>query len=304
MKLADHLGIELSRIFIKNDRIRVLDGDLADSDGAYHAADNSDGMFIMGGIAEQNMVSMAAGMASCGLKPWVFSFSAFLCFRAYDQIRVSICQTNLPVVLVGSHAGGCLGRNGKTHQSLNDVCVTASLPNMELWAPVSACEINFMVEEIISQCRPAYIRLPREAAADLKFTPANTVWLTDPHDSVILSYGYSTEIAVKVHKLLRQQGVYVGVLHICKLKPYPVVEISKALEKMKSLFVIEDHYAFGGLASLTQHHLDSIRIKKIFAWPNDWTGGSGSTVDLLNSARLDPSSICRSIIEIIGNDTK
>ncbi|SCY68533.1 transketolase family protein [Desulfoluna spongiiphila] len=299
MKLADYLGMELARRCDVDARIRVIDGDLADSNGAMHVAESKADRFIMGGIAEQNMVSMAAGMAECGLLPWVFSFSAFLCYRAYDQIRVSICQTGLPVVLVGSHAGGCLGRNGKTHQSLNDVCVMASLPNIDIWAPVSAAEIPYMVSEIAEQNRAAYIRLPREAEGGLAFSPGTVVWLTEPSDCVLLSYGYSTEIAMETHGLLADKGIDVGVLHICRLKPYPVEDIYEAIKYARELFIIEDHYSFGGLASLTRHLLDRVRISRVFAWPDGWTGGSGDTISLLEQAGLDPASICESIEEVL-----
>src|SRR5687767_4405253 len=112
MKLADHIGALLPGFAQTHPELVVLDGDLADSDGAIHFARACPERFLMAGIAEQNMVSVAAGMAACGLRPWVFSFAAFLCYRAYDQIRVCLGQTRQPVVLVGSHAGGLSGRNG------------------------------------------------------------------------------------------------------------------------------------------------------------------------------------------------
>ena len=121
LRLADHCGLHLSRLAETDERIRVLDGDLADSDGALHFAERHPDRFLMAGIAEQSMVSVAAGMASCGLRPWVFSFAAFLCYRAYDQVRVSVSQAGQPVTLVGSHSGGLSSRNGKTHAALNDI---------------------------------------------------------------------------------------------------------------------------------------------------------------------------------------
>src|SRR5438132_8273085 len=104
-RLGDHCGQLLAELAGREPRLRVLDGDLADSDGAIHFARRHPERFIMSGIAEQAMVSMAAGMASCGLRPWVFSFAAFLCYRAYDQIRVCLSQSKQAVTVVGSHTG-------------------------------------------------------------------------------------------------------------------------------------------------------------------------------------------------------
>src|SRR5205085_12498689 len=120
-------------------RIWVIDGDLGDSYGVDDLATRNRSIrFIQAGIAEQTMVAVAGGIAACGLRPWVFSFAAFLCCRAYDQIRICVSQTELPVVLIGSHAGGCNGINGKTHSILNDVAIMSTLPNINVWAPADS----------------------------------------------------------------------------------------------------------------------------------------------------------------------
>jgi transketolase C-terminal domain/subunit len=120
-RLGDCCGQELARLADQDDRIWALDGDLGDSDGALHFARRHSRRFVMAGIAEQTMVSLAAGMASCGKRPWVFSFAAFLCYRAYDQIRVCLSQADQPVTLVGSHSGGCTGHNGCSHSTERSV---------------------------------------------------------------------------------------------------------------------------------------------------------------------------------------
>src|SRR4051812_32039274 len=139
VRLGHTVADYVSSLACADDRIWVVDGDLGDSYGLDDAAIRKLGdRFIQAGIAEQTMVGLAAGLAACGLRPFVFSFAAFLCCRAYDQIRVCVSQTELPVVFVGSHAGGCNASNGKTHSIVNDVAIMATLPNVDVWAPADA----------------------------------------------------------------------------------------------------------------------------------------------------------------------
>lgn len=127
-----------------DDRIFVIDGDLADSDGAICFANKRSDRFIMAGIAEQNMVSLAAGLAETGNRPRLFSFASFLCFRGYDQTRICLSQAGQPVALVGSHAGGLGGRNGKSHTALNDLSLMLTLPRLQVWAPADEAEVAYL----------------------------------------------------------------------------------------------------------------------------------------------------------------
>lgn len=176
-QLAKVCGSYLVTKASSNSSIYVLDGDLADSDGAEIFAESLPERFIACGIAEQNMVSVAAGLASLQCRPWVFSFSAFLCYRAYDQIRVGISQTNLPVTLIGSHSGGCGGRNGKTHLALNDIAVMASLPGIHIWAPADSLDTKLAVDTILSKDHPAYIRFPRELTGHIPHGSGVVRWI-------------------------------------------------------------------------------------------------------------------------------
>jgi transketolase len=289
MRLADHCGLALSELAATDARIRVLDGDLADSDGAVHFAERFPDRFLMSGIAEQSMVSVAAGMASCGLRPWVFSFAAFLCYRAYDQIRVTVSQARQPVTLVGSHSGGCSGRNGKTHAAVNDIALMASLPSMQVWAPAGPMEVGFACREILAGNTPAYIRLPRRPLDDLHFEPAAARWIGKPAKIALLSHGLGTHIAVDTRDLLCAEGINAGVLHCARVKPLPKL-VLEALREIETAFVIEDHSTFGGLASLIQQHAPHARVVPI-GWPADWPGQSGDDLELLRLHGLSPAQI-------------
>jgi transketolase len=278
----------------RDERIWVLDGDLADSDGAIHFAERHPDRFIMAGIAEQGMVSMSAGMASCGLRPWVFSFAAFLCYRAYDQIRVGLSQARQPVTLVGSHSGGCSGRNGKTHAAPNDIALMASLPGMQVWAPSDAADAHFAIDAVAGDDRPAYIRLPRSPMEDLGGSPALCRWIGAPSEIAIVSTGFATHLACEVTKMLAALGTRAGVLHCLRVSPLPVEILLEELRGVERIYVIEDHYRFGGLASLLRELELPVPIRA-FGWPDDWSGKSGADRDLLAAQGLAPEQIVAGI---------
>lgn len=282
-------------------RIWVLDGDLADSDGAEHFVAQHPMNFIAGGIAEQNMVSVAAGLAAAANHPWVFSFAAFLCYRAYDQIRIGISQTNLPVTLVGSHAGGCGGRNGKTHLALNDIAVMATLPNIEIWTPADSLDMKFATQSILSAKRPAYLRCPRDPQPDLFKDYTETVrWIGQPSEIAIISYGLSTQWAVRAQQMLAEENIDVGVLHFCKLWPLDKQLLKKHFNNIKVAIVVEDHYPIGGLNSFLHHYNINDLCELIsMAWPINWLGQSGDAESLLSCYGLSADAIVNKLKHII-----
>lgn len=298
LRLADHCGQYLSELATQDSRICALDGDLADSDGAIHFAELHPDRFIMAGIAEQSMVSVAAGMASCGWRPWVFSFGAFLCYRAYDQIRVCLSQSRQPVTLVGSHTGGCSARNGKTHASLNDIALLASLPNIHLWSPAGPEDLKFAMRNILSGDNPAYLRLPRRPLEqESPGTPSLYKWSGKPTRVAILSTGLGTHLALAAQSQLAERGLEVGVLHCLLLSPLPE-GLLEELEHVEVLFVIEDHYRFGGLASIIQHA--GFQGKVISrGWSTDWPAQSGSDEKLLEMHGLAPHQLSEAVYNAI-----
>lgn len=298
LRLADHCGLHLSQLATLDERIRVLDGDLADSDGAIHFAERWPERFLMAGIAEQSMVSVAAGMAACGLRPWVFSFAAFLCYRAYDQVRVSVCQGRQPVTLVGSHSGGCSSRNGKTHAALNDVALMASLPGMRVWAPAGPREVRFAVDAILAAEAPAYLRLPRRSLEDLPGEPAPWRWLGEPGPIAFAGTGLGTHMALWAAERLAGLGLPMGVLHCPRIAPLPD-GLEAALAGVERLFVVEDHVTHGGLASLLQALGLPVRITAL-GWPVGWPGQSGDDLDLLRLHGLAPEQIAATVLASAG----
>jgi transketolase len=296
LRLADYCGLHLAQRAASMRDVWVLDGDLADSDGAIHFAERHPDRFIMSGIAEQTMISVAAGMASCGLRPWVFSFAAFLCYRACDQIRVCISQARQPVVLVGSHSGGCSGRNGKTHAALNDLALMLSFPNLHVWCPADPEDVTSCVDQVLEDHVPAYIRLPRRVVGSIPGRQGLVRWIAAQGPYLLVSTGLGTHLAVDAQQQLAGRGWSLGLAHVLRLKPFPE-DLVPSLESARLIFVLEDHSTFGGLASLVERHT-STRVISL-GWPMEWSGESGQDDEILLKGGLDPTTVSHRIETVL-----
>ena len=295
LKLADSLGIQLAVRAEQDAQIRVLDGDLCDSDGAIEFARRHPSRFIMAGIAEQNMVSMAAGLATVGMRPWVFSFAAFLTYRAYDQVRVSVSQPGVPVVLVGSHAGGLAGRNGKTHAALNDLALMCTLPRMDVWAPADVEDVTLAIERCSAASGPAYIRLPRATFSITDRLPAAIGlerWIRPRQDLTIVTTGLGTRWVLAALPELDHLGLEVGFLHLPQLRPLPDLQ---TLSGVTRIVVVEDHGIVGGLGSLILHAGLNIPVK-VIGWPSSFAGKSGADDDILAAYGLSTADLVSVIL--------
>lgn len=294
----EHLGRAIGKYLLElsvlDESIWVLDGDLADSNGADVFVQKND-RFVQAGIAEQNMVSMAAGLATTCKKPWVFSFSAFLCYRAYDQIRTCVSQTRLPVTLVGSHAGACTGRNGKTHASLNDIALMSTLPFMQIWAPADADDVKHIVRSQLLSNSPSYVRCPRDSQPKLPGISSDIRQIGTSTPVAIFCYGISAHWAVHIQEELHKQHIEVTILHFCKVWPLDPSELESKLKGIEVAFVLEDHYPIGGLYSLMKYFKTPCSLIS-FSWPLNWHSHSGLTHELLAHYGLDTITLSKKII--------
>lgn len=299
MKLADHCGQALARAADDDPLIWVLDGDLADSDGAMHFAERHPERFLMTGIAEQNLVSVAAGMATAGLRPWAFSFAAFLAYRACDQVRVCLSQAQQPVVLLGSHGGGCAGRNGKTHAAINDLAIMLSFPGMQVFSPADFGDVDFTLRALLESPAPAYVRLPRRLFSPgdvLPQRPAWNRWLRAKAKVSLVATGVASWWALGAATILSGWDHDVGVLHVLRLSP--LGSLAEQLADIETLIVIEDHGGQGGLASLLSRKLPSQQVH-VIGWPDGWFGKSGGDDELRRAAGLDDEALALRICALI-----
>lgn len=298
MKLAEHLALHLCEHAKQDDALFVLDGDLADSNGADAFAAGFPERFLMAGIAEQNLVSVAAGLANVGQKPWAFSFAAFLVYRAYDQIRMGLAQSLQPVVLVGSHAGALASRNGKSHATLNDIALMSTLPHVEVHAPADRKDVAWLVDRLVEQPKPAYIRLPRadvDALPGLDGAAGAVRVLAPPASTTIVSTGLATHWASALVRRMVADGQRVGLLHVPQLKPLP--DLTALLEDVQTVVTLEDHVTLGGLGSLLQDRFPHRHIHKL-GWPVSFPGASGSDEELRRAHGLDLDGLTQTLAAV------
>jgi transketolase len=253
--MRDAFGETLLELSRKDPNVLVLDGDLATSTKIDTVAAKNPEQFLQMGIAEQNMVGVAAGLATLGYQPWVTSFAAFISKRSLDQIQVVVAQPKLDVKLVGAYSGLLTGYTGKTHQSLEDIAIMRSLANMVVIAPADAVEVKKAMEFIHQYKGPVYIRLARDPLPILfdekkyTFAMGKGVKLKEGTDVTIISTGTQTSRAVEAADRLKAEGISAAVLHLPTIKPIDTEAVIEAAERTGAIVTAEEHSIYGGLGS-------------------------------------------------------
>ncbi len=241
--------VELGRV---DPRLVVLDGDLANSTRVDLFAVAHPERFFQMGIAEQNMIGVAAGLAACGFVPFATTFAAFAAHRALDQVRVVVAQPRLPVVIVGGYSGLLAGRTGKTHVCLEDLAVYRALPNMTVLAPGDEGEARRAVAAAAGLGGPVYMRLTRDPSPSIggderDFVIGPAVLLREGHDVGIVSTGVETARAMEAAATLASQGVSAAVLHVPTVKPFDEEAVVAMARRTGAIVTAEDHSIVGGL---------------------------------------------------------
>ena len=246
-------GESLAELGKENEKIVVLDADLSAATKTSIFAKEFPERFFDMGIAEQDMMSTAAGLASCGKIPFAATFAMFATGRSYDQIRNSICYPNLNVKIAGTHAGITVGEDGATHQILEDIGLMRGLPNMRVMCPSDDLQTKWAIEEASKIDGPVYIRLCRLASPviyeEKNFTFGKAVVHGEGTDGTIFATGIMVSRALEAKEMLEQEGKYVRVVDIHTIKPIDRETIVKCAEETKQLISIEDHSVIGGLGT-------------------------------------------------------
>ena len=235
----------------RRDDFLLLDGDLANSTRADILAQTGSDRFIEIGIAEQNLVGVAAGLATVGYRPWLSSFAVFLVNRDLDQVRMLVAQTRLPVRLAGAYSGLWTGFTGKTHQCVEDLAVMRALPNMTVLAPADANEARKALTYAHDVDGPVYVRLCRDPVEDITdadepYDPRRGLWLMQGGAATLVSTGVQSTRTLAAARLLAARGLDVGVLHVRSLKPLPADDILTAAQR-GPIVTVEEHSVLGGL---------------------------------------------------------
>jgi transketolase len=251
-----------------NPDLLVLDGDLGTSTRADRFAAAHPDQFLQMGIAEQNMVGTAVGLATMGYVPWLSSFGVFFTHRAVDQVRMLVAQTHANVKIGAAYTGLLTGFTGKTHQDVEDLAIMRAMPGMTVIAPGDAAECVAAVRWATETPGPVYLRLARDAGPDVfdasyRFEPGRVIRLREGSDVLIVSTGMQTARCLAAATLLEDAGVSAGVLHVPSVKPVDADAIAAAAEPVGLVVTAEEHTINGGLGGLVAEILSERQPRRI-----------------------------------------
>lgn len=298
-------GDALLKLGAKYKNIVVLDADLSSSVKTGNFARQFKERHYNFGVAEANMIGAAAGFALAGKIPFACTFAVFAPGRVFDQIRMSVCYPNLNVKIVGSHAGIFTGEDGASHQAIEDLALTRSLPNMKVLCPADYVEAKKMVEAMIADFGPTYLRLARGGvpvlyAENYQFKIGKGTVLREGKQVCIFATGTTVSTSLDAAKLLEEKRISTRVVNLSTLKPIDQDLIIESAQKRKHLFTVEDHSIIGGLGSAVCEVLSEKLPKKVFRIGiKDQFGESGKAEDLYRKYQLDGFGISKQILKFL-----
>lgn len=254
MMMRDAFGSTIAEIMRKDERVCVLDADLASCNGTAKLGAEFPERAIDVGIAEQNMASVAAGLSSYGFIPFITSFTPFATRRICDQIAISIAYAKQNVKIVGTDPGISAQLNGGTHMSMEDIGVLRSIPTMVIFEPVDNEQLIQALPQIIEHKGPVYIRMFRKDCPDVfgkdyKFDLFKADKIKDGNDVTIFASGIMVEKAIKAAETLKAEGIDAEVVNVHTIKPIDSETVTESLKKTKCAVVAENHNVIGGLFS-------------------------------------------------------
>jgi len=295
-------GEKLAELGKENKNIVVFDADLAGATKTSVFAKAFPKRFFDMGIAEQDMMSTAAGISTFGKIPFVSTFAMFAAGRAYDQIRNSICYPKLNVKICATHSGITVGEDGATHQMLEDIGMMRALPNITVISTSDDIQTKWAVEEISKINAPVYLRLCRLASPAIydenqKFEIGKAVQIGEGTDGTIFATGVVVSEAIKAKEELEKKGINIRVVDIHTIKPIDKEIIIKCAKETKKLVSIEDHSVIGGLGTAISDVLtEEYPAKLIKLGVKDTFGKSGKATELLEYYGLTAESIMQEFI--------
>lgn len=291
----------------KNKDIIVLDGDVSDKTKTMYFARKYPDRFFNVGIAEQNLIGIAAGFALCGKIPFVSAFAVFSPNRCFDQIRTSVAFPNLNVKIVSTHAGVTVGADGGSHQSIEDIGLMRTLPNMKIIVPCDYIETKKAVEAIAKIKGPVYMRLPRLQTPKIlddnyNFDINKAVILHEGNDVALFATGVMVWEAMKAMKVMEEKGISTCIVNVHTIKPLDEETIAKISKNVKAVITLEDHNIIGGLGSAVAEVIaeQSIKTKMKRIGVADRFGQSGYPEQLMEIYGLDSNHIVNVAENLIG----
>jgi len=308
--MRDAWGQGLADLANEYPELVVLDGDLANSTRADIFADAHPDRFFEMGIAEKNMIGVAAGLATVGFVPWISTFAAFVAKRALDQIRVVVAQPGLNVKLCGSYSGILTSKTGKTHQSVEDIAIFRAMPGVTTIVPADAVELHAAMRAMMETSGPVYLRLTRDPSPIIfpeayQFEIGRALLLRDGADAGIISTGVQTIRALEAVEMLALDGIAASLLHVPTIKPLDRDAIVALAERTNAILTAEDHSIYGGLGSAIAEVLGEERPTRMrrIGW-QDTYGESGANDALLEKYGLSSVHVANGVRNLIARNNQ
>ena len=276
-------GQALAALGYKHPEIVCFDADLAGATMSKYFLEAHPDRFFDMGIAESNMQGVAAGMATCGYKPFTNTFAMFAAGRSWEQVRNSICYPGLNVKVVGSHGGISVGEDGATHQCIEDFAIMRAIPGMMVLCPCDAYEMRLATEALVNYEGPAYMRLGRlavetvtDAIEGYSFELGKGCMVRDGNDLTIIANGMMVQMALEAAEALAAEGISARVVDMHTIKPLDGDIIKKAAEETGAIVVTEEHNILGGLgAAVAEFCGENCPVPVVRHGVNDEFGRSG-----------------------------
>ncbi|HSZ78435.1 MAG TPA: transketolase C-terminal domain-containing protein [Chthoniobacterales bacterium] len=304
--LRDVFGDTLVSLGSSDPNVVVLDADLANSTKADKFAKMYPGRFLQMGIAEQNFVGVAVGLASLGYVPWLSTFTVFFTHRALDPIRMLVAQTHANVKIGAAYAGVLTGLTGKTHHDVQDLAIMRAMPDMTVVAPADAIEGEAIIRWATQYEGPVYVRLARDPSPNVfdeqyRFVPGKTISLKEGSDVLLISTGPQSVRCLQAAELLQGQGISAGVLHVPSIKPVNKEEIVSAAGKAKVVITVEEHTIYGGLGGLVAEVLSEASPRRVLRFGIDDRWGESAPNDyLLDLFQMSAPRLSERIQKLVG----
>lgn len=301
----DAYGKTLLKLGETNDNVVVLDADLSKSTKTNDFSKAFPNRFFNMGIAEQNLIGAACGFATAGKIPFASTFAMFATGRAFEVIRNSVCYPKLNVKICATHAGITVGEDGASHESIEDISIMRSIPNMTVVVPADGVETEKVILEAAKYNGPMYVRLGRSAVPtlfgeDYKFEIGKGTVLRDGNDATIIACGMMVNEAIIAHEELKAEGINVRVINMSTIKPIDRELIVKAAKETKAIVTAEEHSIIGGLGSAVSEVVSEecpVIVKKVGV--KDVFGESGTPAELLEKYGLTAKHIAESVREAL-----
>lgn len=309
MSTREAFGKMLAELGAVDDRILVLDADLGTSTRVDIFAASFPERFFQMGIAEQNMIGYASGLAAMGFVPVVSTFAAFAARRACDQVSISVAYPRMNVKIVGAYGGSFCGKGGATHQAYEDIAIMRAIPNITIICPADGVEAQKALAGAIRHDGPVYFRTarpdtPTVFTEDYSFEIGKGVVLREGRDVALVSTGILTLDALEAAEILHQKGLSAYVLHLPTVKPLDREAVIRAAEATGAVVTVEDHSIIGGLGGAVAETLACSRPTRMtMVGMPDVFGESGADGDLKDKYGLNAAGIAARAL-LLGSGEK